>query len=217
MRLSFAFNETGRLGNEPGRCSVWYADGLRFTCTQCGNCCTGPPGYVWISKEEIVRLAEFLKITCEQTVEKYCRKVDGRFSLKESRSPEGLYDCIFLKAAEKGPGDDSTIASERKRCSVYPVRPLQCRTWPFWPENLELAADEGSTPAGAATASTKVIGPLHASKSNPYAMPPIGRHSRRRRNVNKLPVASCQLPVKFKRQMHSLTTATWQLATNFFH
>ncbi|HEX4793928.1 MAG TPA: YkgJ family cysteine cluster protein [Humisphaera sp.] len=120
----------------PDDAAVWYDNGLRFTCTQCGNCCTGPPGYVWISKEEIVRLAEFLKITAEQTVEKYCRKVDGRFTLKERRTPEGLYDCIFLKPVEKGPSDTSTIASDRKQCSVYSVRPLQCRTWPFWPENL---------------------------------------------------------------------------------
>jgi hypothetical protein len=38
---------------------TWYADGLQFTCSQCGNCCTGGPGYVWMSKEEIVRLAEY--------------------------------------------------------------------------------------------------------------------------------------------------------------
>jgi Fe-S-cluster containining protein len=24
----------------------------------------------------------------------------------------------------------------RARCRVYPVRPRQCRTWPFWAENL---------------------------------------------------------------------------------
>ena len=30
--------------------SPWYAEGLKFTCSQCGNCCTGGPGYVWISK-----------------------------------------------------------------------------------------------------------------------------------------------------------------------
>jgi Fe-S-cluster containining protein len=21
-------------------------------------------------------------------------------------------------------------------CTIYPVRPLQCRTWPFWTDNL---------------------------------------------------------------------------------
>ena len=24
----------------------WYNDGLRFTCTRCGHCCTGEPGFV---------------------------------------------------------------------------------------------------------------------------------------------------------------------------
>ena len=31
----------------------WYQAGLRFGCTQCGNCCSGPPGYVWVNREEI--------------------------------------------------------------------------------------------------------------------------------------------------------------------
>jgi hypothetical protein len=35
----------------------WYKDGLRFTCTGCGDCCTGAPGYVWVNKEEIEALA----------------------------------------------------------------------------------------------------------------------------------------------------------------
>jgi uncharacterized protein len=113
----------------------WYSQGLQFTCTQCGNCCTGGPGYVWISPEEIVRLAEHLAITPEETVERYCRRVNGRFSLKERRTPEGLYDCIFLKEIDVD-GAREGIASRRKACSVYAVRPLQCRTWPFWPENL---------------------------------------------------------------------------------
>jgi Fe-S-cluster containining protein len=114
----------------------WYSNGLRFTCTQCGNCCTGGPGYVWISVEEIVRLADHLKLTPEETVERYCRKINGQFSLKERRTREGLYDCIFLKEIEE-PATQEQIASKRKACSIYTVRPLQCRTWPFWPENLE--------------------------------------------------------------------------------
>jgi len=136
---------------------TWYKDGLHFTCTQCGNCCTGPPGYVWISREEIVRLAEFLKITPQETVEKYCRKVDGRFSLKERRTPEGLYDCIFLKEQPAAPGEGQAIASRRKACSVYSVRPLQCRTWPFWPENL-------SSPSGWKHAGKRCHGIDHGNR-----------------------------------------------------
>ena len=116
----------------------WYADGLRFTCSQCGNCCTGGPGYVWLTKVEIVRLAEFLRITPEQTVERYCRKINGRFSLKEKRNTRGEYDCIFLeeKPAPRNTGENQKIAQTMRTCPIYPVRPLQCRTWPFWPENL---------------------------------------------------------------------------------
>ena len=113
----------------------WYDQGLNFTCTQCGNCCTGGPGFVWISKDEIVRLAEFLGITPEEMVERYCRKFDGSFSLKERRTPEGNYDCVFLKEQQAGP-DANGIPLRRRTCTIYPVRPLQCRTWPFWPENL---------------------------------------------------------------------------------
>ena len=31
----------------------WYAEGLRFKCTECGQCCTGAPGYVWVNEEEV--------------------------------------------------------------------------------------------------------------------------------------------------------------------
>jgi Fe-S-cluster containining protein len=120
----------------------WYADGLSFTCTQCGNCCTGGPGVVWISREEIIRLADHLKIAPEEAVEQYCRKVDGRFSLTESRNARGEYDCVFLKEIKTGKrekdadGHDKEVIHTRRVCTAYEVRPLQCRTWPFWNENL---------------------------------------------------------------------------------
>ncbi len=130
------------LADESAKKSPWYARGLHFTCTECGNCCTGGPGYVWISIEEIERLAAHLKLSPETVVEKYCRKVDGKFSLKERRNREGTYDCIFLKAQKMPkpkPGPDGQldrVPVPIKKCSIYEARPLQCRTWPFWPENL---------------------------------------------------------------------------------
>ena len=42
---------------------VWYEQGLRFTCTTCGNCCTGGPGYVWVTDEEVDRLAAHLGLS----------------------------------------------------------------------------------------------------------------------------------------------------------
>ena len=54
----------------------------------------------------------------------------------------GNHDCIFLTgipveptaARELEPGE--AVPLTRRVCGIYPVRPLQCRTWPFWPENL---------------------------------------------------------------------------------
>lgn len=97
----------------------WYKDGLRFACTQCGQCCTGAPGYVWIDEKEILEMALFLKISVEEFTRTYTRQVNGRLSLKEF--PKS-YDCIFLRG---------------KQCMLYGSRPRQCRTFPFWPENIE--------------------------------------------------------------------------------
>ena len=123
----------------------WYAAGLKFTCSQCGNCCTGGPGFVWISKPEIARLAEHLRLTPQQVVEKYCRKIDGQFSLKESRNARGEYDCVFLTEEKverpTGPRSNETVTLTRRGCSIYSVRPLQCRTWPFWDGNLASKAN----------------------------------------------------------------------------
>lgn len=133
---------------------AWYSSGLRFTCTQCGNCCTGGPGYVWITEEEIGLLAAELKLSVAVTKKRYCRRIGQRYSLKEHRNRAGLYDCIFLKEIPPEPagdGEQSRIEQPRRVCSVYHVRPLQCRTWPFWISNL-------STPEAWRQAATRCPG-----------------------------------------------------------
>ncbi|MDF2550100.1 MAG: hypothetical protein K0S07_1167 [Chlamydiales bacterium] len=97
----------------------WYKKGLNFKCTGCGACCTKTPGYIWVSKEEIEKIATFLKISLEEFASKYLRSIGNKLSLKELPV---TYDCIFLK---------------ENRCSIYPVRPVQCGTYPFWPTILE--------------------------------------------------------------------------------
>ena len=115
----------------------WYSSGLQFTCTECGNCCTGGPGYVWISPDEIDRLAKHLKLSRKETLQAYCRRIGGRISLKETRTPQDNYDCIFLREIPPTPAERRRGQRLPKRiCSIYSVRPLQCRTWPFWHGNL---------------------------------------------------------------------------------
>jgi Fe-S-cluster containining protein len=103
----------------PRSATPWYADGLAFECTRCGNCCTGAPGYVWVRDEEIERLAAHLGQTVEAFMGRYVRRVGTRHSLIEHDNG----DCVFW--------------SREAGCTVYDARPIQCRTWPFWPENLE--------------------------------------------------------------------------------
>lgn len=113
----------------------WYADGLAFTCQLCGNCCTGGPGYVWMTDDEVAKLAAHLKLSVTETLKQHCRKINGRISLKESRNTAGEYDCVFL--IDKKIPDADGVVHTRRVCGVYAVRPLQCRTWPFWDGNLE--------------------------------------------------------------------------------
>ena len=102
----------------------WYAAGLAFECTGCGACCAGPgEGYVWVTPKEIVDIAAKLQISEAEMRRKYVRKVGRNFSLVERKDNN---DCIFLVPDGKG----------GRKCKVYDVRPVQCRTWPFWPSNL---------------------------------------------------------------------------------
>jgi uncharacterized protein len=96
----------------------WYQPGLRFTCTQCGDCCTGAPGFVWVDDAELAAIAEFLGEPIEEVRGLMTRETMRGRTLREKANG----DCVFY---EKGKG-----------CTIYPVRPAQCRTWPFWESNV---------------------------------------------------------------------------------
>lgn len=102
----------------------WYKDGLQFECTACGKCCSGQPGYVWITAQEAVDLAKAMKLSEADFNARFVRKVGAKLSLKEY--PDG--DCILL--------DPQT-----RHCLAYRARPVQCRTWPFWSSNLHTEVD----------------------------------------------------------------------------
>ena len=107
----------------------WYKDGLKFECTQCGNCCTGAPGFVWVNDAEIAALAAEIGMeNVDKFEQKYVRKVGARRSLKEFSNG----DCVFFDG-------------EARKCTVYGARPRQCRTWPFWNSNIETPEDWEAT------------------------------------------------------------------------
>lgn len=99
----------------------WYKDGLNFKCTECGKCCTGKSGFVWVTLEEMNAMAATLNISLDLFKRKYIRNRDNRHALVEKRASNGDYECVFLKD---------------KKCQIYLARPNQCRTFPWWQENL---------------------------------------------------------------------------------
>ena len=97
----------------------WYKKGLRFQCQGSGRCCKnhGEYAYVYLMPEEVARIAEYLGLAVDAFEDRFCTVDDGWTILRMDRPA-----CPFL---------------ENDRCRIYPVRPKQCATWPFWTENLE--------------------------------------------------------------------------------
>ncbi len=106
----------------------WYHGGLRFTCTQCGDCCSGAPGNVWVTNDEIVALAAAVGQDAAQFEQAHVRKVGARKSLCERANG----DCVLLDPV-------------KRICTAYDARPRQCKTWPFWDSNLKTTADWAHT------------------------------------------------------------------------
>lgn len=102
--------------------NIFYKNGLNFSCTRCSCCCGKSPGFVYLSKTDLLKLCDFFKLSVNDFIEKYCRWADYYYgtqvlALKEQKN----YDCILWKNG----------------CIAYEARPIQCSTYPFWTWMLE--------------------------------------------------------------------------------
>ena len=113
-------------------------DGFDFAfdpsgCDSCGgNCCIGESGFIWITLSEIKFLAKHLDIDEEELRVKYLEKKGYKYSIKEVKLSEDNYACTFFDL-------------DKKQCSIYEARPVQCRTFPFWEyfkNNIEEVKEE---------------------------------------------------------------------------
>jgi Fe-S-cluster containining protein len=100
----------------------FYKKGLEFECQGCNYCCSCEPGFVFLSEEDLINLCTYFSIDEETFIQTYCREVPIGFGYRVSLLEKDNFDCIFL--TEKG-------------CGCYESRPLQCRTYPFWPSIVE--------------------------------------------------------------------------------
>jgi uncharacterized protein len=93
-----------------------------FKCQRCSSCCRKSPGVVFLTKEDAEKIINYLKISMNDFINKYCREI-----FRNDKSILGLlekpnFDCIFW---------------ENGGCAVYQARPIQCVTYPYWPVILE--------------------------------------------------------------------------------
>jgi len=96
--------------------SYFFDKGIEFQCTQCGTCCTGEPGIVYVDQDEADGIASFLDITVEVLKARMLNPFKDGYTAREAEQGR----CIFY---ENG-------------CVIYPVRPIQCVTFPFWFQNM---------------------------------------------------------------------------------
>ena len=128
----------------------FHAGGLRFDCTRCQRCCRHQPGYVFLSQNDLEQLAAFLELPAGEVRARYCREVEWGGGVRLSLRERADYDCVFW-----GEGG----------WSVYPSRPLQCRSFPFWPAHL---SDRESWDAAAAECPGIGLGPRRSALEIDY-------------------------------------------------
>ncbi len=88
-------------------------------CASCqGRCCTGESGYIFVSKDEIEKIAQFLNVEVQNFIDTYLFKKGYKYSIKE-KVFNGSHECAFYER-------------ELNSCGVYGARPIQCQTFPFW-------------------------------------------------------------------------------------
>ncbi len=120
IRLQFKeYVDRNKVGIQSVESLLGPDNAFRFRCTGCGGCCKGG-GNVYFSDEELEKIYDYLEIP---------KRKRRTFRMKFIRFKENGYhvhssdiDCWFL---------------EDNRCSIYPVRPMQCSTFPFWPSGFQ--------------------------------------------------------------------------------
>jgi Fe-S-cluster containining protein len=91
---------------------------LRFACQPgCTKCCD-VRGVVYITEDDLQRMALYEGLKPKAFEKKYVVRYKRLLRLRKPRRSQ----CHFLQAGG---------------CSVHPVKPVQCRLYPFWPELVE--------------------------------------------------------------------------------
>lgn len=92
--------------------------GLKFECQAGCTACCEQRGFVYLSEEDVLRIAAHLQLSAEEFERSFCYRTKKRVRLRVPRDAQ----CTFLQVGG---------------CSIHSVKPVQCRIFPFWPETVE--------------------------------------------------------------------------------
>ena len=89
--------------------------GLRFECQPgCTKCCE-QQGFVYLTVDDLERIAAYVGMPAQEFEKRFVYRTKHRLRLRVPRQQQ----YPFLR--------DSG-------CSIHEVKPVQCRSFPFWPE-----------------------------------------------------------------------------------
>jgi len=95
----------------------WEKEPLRFECqADCFKCCT-KPGIVYFDKASIENAAKILKVSSELFKKEFLLWDHGHWMHEVANGDP----CAFLVP---------------EGCSIHNGKPIQCRSYPFWKENM---------------------------------------------------------------------------------
>ena len=121
---------------------------LKFSCIQCGRCCKGRSRtQVFLNEAEINDISSYLEIDdSNDFLSKYT------YAVKHPNDENQLLISLKSKLSESSNCSLPTIATSTdselsqlqcvfldattNQCSIYEVRPTQCRSYPYWSNNL---------------------------------------------------------------------------------
>lgn len=110
---------------------------FRFQCVNCGNCCTNKNTIVNVTFKDILRIKNGLKLNIDESLETL-----GFFVFEKPPTSEELKKMVvppiktesglaFVGLLKNNLGGCIFYDNEKKRCKIYSIRPIICRTFPF--------------------------------------------------------------------------------------
>jgi len=119
---------------------------FRFTCTRCGECCIDTNTIVNLTYFDILRIKEGLKLTDEELI-----RILGFYVYDKEPSEEDIKKMVispietekgfaYVALLKRNDGSCYFYDKETKKCRIYRLRPMFCRTFPF---SFKLDFEEG--------------------------------------------------------------------------